>query len=104
MLPDLPAVGGAEYATLLVGAEGVAQGRHVDDVRVVWMETHARDVACVLEPEMRPGLATICGFVDSVTVRHIEADAGLTHASVNDIGVRLSNRDSAHRCRVQIAV
>ena len=87
VFPGLTAVSGAEYATVLVRAKGMPQGRYIDDVRVVWMDTNTRDVACILQPEMHPGLAAIGRFVYTIAVRHIEANAGFTHTGIDDIRV-----------------
>ena len=96
VFPGLAAVGGAEYATLLVRPKGMPQGRYVDNVRVVRMDANTRDVARVLQPEVRPGLAAIGGFVYTIAVRHIEANAGFTHTGIDDIGVGVGDSQSAH--------
>ena len=102
--PVLASVLRAEDAPLVVGAEGVAQRRDVDQVRVCGMNAYAGDVAGVLQAHAGPGLAPIGGPVNTVTVGYVAPDARLAHTGVDDVMVRWRNRDCAHGRRLEESV
>ncbi|GBD16679.1 hypothetical protein HRbin26_01582 [bacterium HR26] len=93
LLPGLAAIGRAEDAALLVGPEGMAERRHVDDVRVARVDHDLADVAGVGEPAVDPGTAGIRGLVDAIAVGDVVADAGLAGADIDDVGVGFRHRD-----------
>ena len=68
------------------------------------MDADAGDVAGVLEAEVRPGCAGVVGAVYAVAVGEVYADAGLAHARIHDVGVRLGDGDRADRGGVEEAV
>ena len=111
--PVLSAVGGLEYAALLIPAKGVTECAHVHDVRIGRVHAYAPDVPRFLQAHQRPGLAGIDGLPKPVTVRCVAADVGLTAAHVHDVRVRLGHADRAdgatertvgHRLPVRAAV
>ena len=55
-------------------------------------------------PDVPPGLAAVGGPVDSVTVRDVIADARLAGPHVDDVRVRLGDRDGADRARAEVPV
>ena len=88
----------------LLGAVGVAQGRHVHQVRVGGMHPHPCNMPRVGQADVGPGLAAISRTVHPVAVGHVPADAGLPHAGVDDVGVGGRDGDGAHRGGVEVAV
>ncbi len=93
--PRLASIGSAEEAALGIGAKGVAHGGDQDRVRVARMHNHAADVPRIAQPDVLPGLAGIGGFVDSVTVGDVAAQAGLAAAHVDGVGVGGRHGDGA---------
>ena len=87
LLPGAAAVRGAENATLLVGAVGVAHGCRVDQVRVLGMYAHSGDVVSVFEAQVGPGLTAVGGAVYPVAVADVGAEAGFPSAYVDDVGI-----------------
>ena len=88
LLPCPPAVGGFEYAAILVVGPLVTGGRDVHDVRVGRVHDDARDGLRVGEAEMGEGAAGVGGFVDA-DARHRRAkDVGLAGADPQHVGVR----------------
>src|SRR5439155_11943894 len=68
LLPALAAVPGTEDAALRARTVRVAQGRDVDEVRVLRVDDESGDLAGVLEPDARPRLPRVGGLVDAVAV------------------------------------
>src|SRR5581483_6037511 len=95
LLPAPATVAGAEDTALAVRAEGVPQGGDVGNVGVFRMHAHAADEAGIGQAKVRPGLAGIGGTVDAVAVGDVAADAGLSHAGIDDVRVRLGDGDGA---------
>ena len=83
-LPRAAAVGGAEDAALLVGAEGVSERRDVEPVGVARVDPYAGDVPRVVEADVLPGGAGVGGAVYAVAVGDVAADARLARAGVYD--------------------
>ena len=102
--PRLPAVAGAVDTTLVVGAEGVAEGGDVDDVGVARVDAHPPDLARVAQAHVLPGAPRVHRLVDPVPVRDVAADTPLAHAGVEHVGVRLADRDRPHRAGAELAV
>jgi hypothetical protein len=88
LLPALAAVGGTVDAPVLAGRPQVAEGRHVDHVRVGGVHEHLADVPRVLEPQVPPRLAAVVGAVDPVSVGGALAVVLLAGSRVDDVGVR----------------
>src|SRR5207247_5163306 len=84
-LPALSAVARAEHPALVVGSEGVSEGRDVDDLRVARIDAHAPDLARVLEPDVLPRAARVHRLVDPVAVRDVAADARLAHPDLEHV-------------------
>ena len=87
LLPGLSAVARAVHAALGVGAEGVAQGSHVDQVRVLRVHADAADVPRLLQAQVLPGAPGVGGAVHPVAVGHVDADGGLARAGVDHVRV-----------------
>ena len=104
VLPGFPAVSGAVDTTGDAGTKGVSQGGHVDEVGVGGVHPDAGDMAGVPQAKMRPGLPAVVGAVDTVAVTGVAADAGLSHAGVDHVGVGLCGGDCSDGCGVEKAV
>jgi hypothetical protein len=96
-LPGLAAVLAAVDAALRVGAEEVAEHRGIDEVGVLGMDAHARDVARVLQADVLPGPAGIGGLPHAVAVRDVAAHGLLAGADVDHVGVPLGDGHGADR-------
>src|SRR5258705_82343 len=96
-LPGLAAVAGAEDPALLVGAERVPECGDERDVRVSRINDDGTDVARVAQTEVLPGLAGIERLVYPVAIGDVAARAGLAGADIDDIVIRVSDRDRAYR-------
>ena len=103
-LPGLAAVAALEHAALFTGAVVEAEAGDVDDVGVGGMDANLGNGVGVLEADVGPFLATVHRLVDAVAGHDIAADARLAHADVNDVGVRLGDRDGANRRAGNLAV
>ena len=103
-LPGVAAVAGAEDAPLAVGRPGVAQRRHVHEVRVAGVNAHTRYVPAVGQPNVPPRLAPVRGLVHAVARGDVVPDAGLAHSGVDDVGVRVGDGDSPHGGGLEEAV
>src|SRR5579862_4342761 len=57
------------------------------------MNSHAGDAARLFEAGIGPGAARVAGFVDSIAVGSVAADAGFAHPGINDVGIRRRHRD-----------
>ncbi len=97
LLPRLARVLAHEDAALLVRAEGVPDGRDIDLVGIERVDDDARDVTRVGEPEVAPGLATICGLVDPVPEGDRVAHVRFPGAHVDHVGVRRVEREVTDR-------
>ena len=104
VVPGLAAVLRPEDAPLGAGAEGVTECGHVHEVGVVGMDADAGDVPGVLEPQVFPGGARVVRAVYAVAVGEVDADAGLAHAGVYDVGVGLGDGDRSDRRGIEVAV
>ena len=100
----LAAVGALVHAALRVRRRVLAEGRDEDDVGVGRVDADLRDVLGPLEAEVRPRLAAVGRLVHAVACHDVAANARLTHADDDDVGVALRHRDGAHRGRVHLAV
>ncbi len=104
LLPCLAAVSGAEDAALGVGSPHVALRGDIDEVRVLRMNSHARDLVRVLQTDVLPGLPAVGGLVDAVAVRDVAADGRLPHPGVDHVGVGLGDADRADRPGLEVLV
>ena len=62
-----------------------------DHVAVLRVNTDARNVLCVFEPDVSPRLAGIGRLVDAVALLDVPAELGLARADVHDIGIGLTD-------------
>ena len=104
LFPGASAVLGAVDTPFRVGAEGVAQGSHVDQVGIVRMDPDFADMAGLLESQVGPGLAGVGGLVDPVPIGNVQANGGFAGAGVDDVGVRGGHRQGADGGGVEEAV
>ena len=95
VFPRAAAVGGAIHAAFLVRTEHVTQRAHKDDVGVVGIDAHARDVLRLLETHVRPRLTGIGALPHTVAVRHVAANRRFTTAHPHDIGIAVLHRNRA---------
>ena len=102
--PGLAAVAALEYATFLTGAVVKAETGDVDDLGVGRMDADFGKGVRVPEADIGPLLSAVCRFVDAVAGHDIAADARLAHADVDDVRVRVGNRDGADRGAGDLAV
>src|SRR5690606_22354397 len=86
-LPILAAVGRAVNAARRVRAIDVPEGGHVDGLGILRVDSHAGDVARVLQAQVGPGVAAVVGAVDAIPGDDVAADAGLAHPDVDDVAV-----------------
>ena len=104
LFPGGPTVFGAVDAARAVWPKGMAESRHVDHIRILWMHAYAPDVARVFQATMPPGLAAVSRFVDAIAVRHVAANGAFPHAHIEHLRVRRRHGNGANRSRVHIAV
>ncbi len=103
--PRLAAVGRAVDPALRRSLPSVALRRDVDDVRVVGMHPHGRDLARGGEPHVDPRLPLVGTLVDAVAVgRRLPADRMLAAPHVDHVGVGRGDRDGADGARLEEAV
>jgi hypothetical protein len=98
-IPRLAAVGGFENAALRVRFEHVSHRGRKDDVRVARIDRERRRHVRVAQPRIRPGLAGVGRFVDAVARVEVTADVGLAGTRIDDVRVRVGDRDRADRAR-----
>src|SRR5262245_9650468 len=96
-LPGFAAIGAAEHAAFFVGAIQVSQRRDIDDIGILGMDAHARDVPRVAQPDVLPRDARISRFPHAVAVRDVAAHGFLTPADIDDIRIGFADCDSADR-------
>ena len=82
LVPSLAAIAGAKNAAFGVWAVSMAEGGNVNDIGICGVNDECADVASVAEADVGPGLARIGGFVDSVAIRNVAANACFTRSSV----------------------
>jgi hypothetical protein len=104
LLPRFAAVLGTEDAALGVRAPDVALRRDVDEVGVLRVHAHARDLARVLESHVLPGAAGVGRLVHAVAVRGVAADRLFAGADVDDVRIGLGDGDRADRAGPEILV
>src|SRR5437660_4522647 len=94
-LPGLAAIASAENAALGVLAVGVAESSDEGDVGIRGMDDDFADVTRVFQADIVPGFAAVVRTVNAVAEGNVTANASFAGADVNDIGIRLGNRDAA---------
>ena len=102
--PVLAAIGRLEHATLRARHTVLAEARDVDDVRIGRVDADLGDAMRLRESDMGPVLPGISGAIHTVAGHDVAADRRLAHADVHEVGVRLTHRDRAHRCRPDLTV
>ena len=95
-LPSLSAVVRTKHPAHLIRTVGVPQRRNVHDVRILRIHDNLRDMSRVFQPDVRPGLSAIHGFVHSIAVRNISANARFARAHVNHVRIRRRHCDRTH--------
>src|SRR5260370_32597055 len=65
------------------------------DVRIFGVHDQAADGTGVAKPDKLPGLAGVDGFVYSVSADDVAANASLSRADINDVGIGFGNRERA---------
>ena len=95
--PGLAAIARAKDAALNVGAIGMSQRRHKSHVCVFRIDHQRADMLAVFQADVRPALAAVNGFVHSIAVGDIAANAGLAGAHIDHVGIRFRHRNGPHR-------
>src|SRR5262249_43695676 len=95
VLPRPATVLRAEHAALAVGAEGVPESGNIDELRIPWIDAHARDVSRVAEAQVRPRAAAVSRAIDTVAVGDVAANAALSGADVDHVGIGRGDGDGA---------
>src|SRR5205823_4944645 len=96
-LPALAAVPGAEDPALVVGPERVAERGDEHDIRVSRVDDDGADVPAVAQTQVLPGLAGIERLVYAVAIGDVAARAGLAGADIDDVVIRVGDRDRSYR-------
>ena len=96
-LPAIPPVEAAKHSALGVRAVGVAQHCGEDAIGVRRVHHERRDLLAVLKPQVPPGLAAVCGLVDSVAHRQVGSLQTLAASYVDGARVGGGDCDRAHR-------
>ena len=94
--PGLAAVLRAIQSALGILPEEVAHGCDEDDLRVSGIHRDAVNRLRVIQTEVSPGLAAVCGAANTVANRGTLAVVGFAHPDVDDIGVRRRNGNRAN--------
>lgn len=68
------------------------------------MHRHRADMIRIFEPDVVPGLAGIHRFVYAVAVGGIAANASLTHARVDHVGIGARHGERAHRAGLKLPI
>lgn len=76
----------------------------VDQVRVVGMNSHSCDVSAVPKADVSPRGAAVVRSVDTITMRHVDADLRLPGAGVESTRRRWGYREGADGCGLEVAV
>src|SRR6266700_1830181 len=77
----------------------MTQCRDESDIRVLRMDGNAADRARVAQASERPGFARVDGFVHAVSVNDVAANAGLTCAGIDHVGIGRRYGDCSDRWR-----
>jgi hypothetical protein len=104
LLPRGPAVGGAVDPTIVVRSPQVPQRRDKDRVGVPRVDHHAPDVVRLLEPHVRPRLATVERPVDPVSPRGTLAIVGLPGPHPHDPGIARRDGNVTDRRAASVAI
>ena len=86
-LPALTAVEGFVQSAVPTGQPERPLRRHVDDVRVSWIDDDLADMLGLLEADVVPALSTVGRFVDAVAVGHRALTVVLARADPDDVRV-----------------
>src|SRR6202162_3737585 len=68
------------------------------------MDPDPRDLTRVLQSDVLPGEPAVRRLPDPVSVRDVSADRRLPHPDVDDVRVRLRDRDRPDRPRLEVLV
>ena len=94
-LPGASAVTRPEDAALRLGPVAVTHGRDVDDRCITRVDGQTADAAGLVEPHVRPGLASVGRFVDAVANLDVRPDVRVTRAGPHDVCIRWCDRERA---------
>src|SRR5271154_5291108 len=86
-LPGFAAIGGAKNTALGIRAERMAQSRHKNNVSIPGIDNYLADGSRVVQADVLPCLPAVEGFINSVAMRDVAADAGLAGTDIDDIRV-----------------
>ena len=95
--PGASTIGAAEDAARGAGLDVIPERAHKHDVGRARVDEHRLDMPRGLETDRRPGRARINGLVDAVAPVECPAGDHVTGADVDDVRVRWSDLDCAHR-------
>ncbi len=96
-LPGGTTVHRAVDPSLLGRRVGVAEGRHVGDVRIVRVDQNPADPPRALEPHVGPGVAGVRRLPHAIADRDVRSDRALAGAGPNDGRVRRRHGQCADR-------
>src|SRR5207247_8876020 len=85
-------IGRTEAPALLVRAVRMAEYRNEKPVRIASIDDDLRNLLAVAQPEVRPALAAVGGFIDAVAGGEVRALQPLAAPGIDD--ARIGGRDS----------
>src|SRR5207302_232874 len=77
----------------------MSENSHEDAIWIARIDSNVRDLLCILEAEVVPGLAGVGGFIYSVADGEIGSMQPFTTADVDDVGVARRHGDRADGLR-----
>ena len=86
-LPFLAAIFGIEDATLRIRSVGVPERRDKDFLRVARIDENPRNLARIVEANVRPAFAAIGGLIHAVAVGNGRTHVRLTTAHIDDLRI-----------------
>src|SRR6267154_6466641 len=95
-LPFLAAILGIKNTALRIRSVRVAERRNKNFLRVAGIDEDPRNLARVLETDVRPSFAAIRGLVHAVAVGNGRAHVRFTAADINDLWIGGGDRDGAY--------
>jgi len=99
LLPGLAAIEGPVQPALLIGSVWMAEHSDEHPVRVLGIDHHLADLLPVAEPHVPPGFPAVRRLVETVADRKVRPLQAFAAADVDDIRIRLRNRQCAHGAR-----
>ena len=102
--PALTPIGGLVDAPLGIGLGVFTESGGPGDVAVLRMDTYAREILPLGEPDVPPGLTGIRTLVEAVALLDITTQFRLSCADIDDIRIGLAHRDRTHGRTVDLPV